>query len=645
MGTDTEGAGRHAEVAGGSRAWPGIRHVLRMLLTASMAAAALGVPACSESGAVPEVRARGADTTSRGAPPAGQLAQLPMGADNGQAAGEWTMPGRDFASSRFSQLSQINTSNVSNLKVVTTFSTGVLHGHEGQPLVVGSTMYVVTPWPNILYAIDLSRPGGALRWAYEPRPDPRAQGIACCDIVNRGAVYADGKVIYNTLDAQTVAVDAESGKELWRTKVGNIDIGETITMAPIVVKGKVFVGNSGAELGVRGYLAALDVNNGKVLWRAYSTGPDAAVRIGPDFRPYYAKDQGKDLGVTTWTPDQWKLGGGTVWGWLSYDPELDLIYYGTANPGVWNPDMRPGDNKWSITLFARDPDTGDAKWAYQFVAHDSWDYDEIMENILVDMPVNGRMRKLLIHPGRTGFVYTFDRTTGQILTANMYQPVNWASSIDLKTGKPNEDPAKRAHEGKVTHDICPSSTGAKDQQPSAFSPRTGLVYIPAHNVCMDYEGTEANYIAGTPYLGASVKMKPGPGGYRGELVAWDPVQGKQVCGVKEDLPLWSGVLATAGDVVFYGTMDGWFKGVDARSCAELWRFKVGSGIVGNPIAYTGPDGKEYIAVYSGIGGWMGAVAFPSMSTDDPYAGLGVAGAVPDLKRKTAMGGMLYVFAL
>jgi PQQ-dependent dehydrogenase (methanol/ethanol family) len=608
-----------------------------------MAAAAgtfLLTTGCGDARAAsPAVAAGGRDTA------AATVATLPAGATNGQGDGEWTMPGRDYAVSRYSTLSEINTSNVKNLKVATTFSTGVLHGHEGQPLVVGSTMYVVTPWPNLLYAIDLTKPGGALKWVYAPNPDARAQGIACCDIVNRGAAFADGKVIYNTLDAQTVAVDAETGKEVWRTRVGDINKGETITGAPLVVKGKVFVGDAGAELGVRGYLAALDLGTGKELWRAFNTGPDADVRIGPDFHPFYAKDRGPDLGVKTWGPNAWKLGGGTVWGWLSYDPELNLLYYGTSNPGVWNPDMRPGDNKWSITLFARDPDTGNAKWAYQFAPHDSWDYDEIMENVLVDMPWHGQNRKLLIHPGRTGFVYLFDRATGELLSADKYQPTNWASGYDLKTGEPLIDPAKRTHQGTITRDICPSSTGAKDEQPSAFSPRTGLLYIPAHNVCMNYEAVEANYIAGTPYLGASVKMFPGPGGYRGELVAWDPVKSAKVCGLKDDLPLWSGVLATAGDVVFYGTMDGWFKAMDARTCTELWKFKTGSGIVGNPIAYRGPDGKEYVAVYSGIGGWMGAVAFPSVSTDDPYTALGVAGAVPDIKKKSGMGGMLYVFAL
>jgi PQQ-dependent dehydrogenase (methanol/ethanol family) len=388
------------------------------------------------------------------------------------------------------------------------------------------------------------------------------------------------------------------------------------------------------------------VKSGRVLWRAFNTGSDADVKIGASFKAFYAKDQGKDLGLTSWRGEQWKLGGSTVWGWFSYDPETNLFFYGTGNPGVWNPDLRPGDNKWSCAIIARDADTGEARWAYQATAHDSWDYDEIMENILVDMNFGGRARKLLVHPGRTGFVYILDRETGELLSAETYEPVNWATGYDLKTGLPKEDPEKHTHYGKVTQGICPSSTGAKDVIPSSFSPRTGLLYIPAHNTCMDYEGIEANYIAGTPYLGADVKMYPGPGGYQGELVAWDVVNARKAWTVKETvLPVYSGVLTTAGDVVFYGTMDGWFKALDARTGTELWRFHTASGIIGNPITYLGPDGKQYVAIYSGIGGWMGAVAFPDISADDPYAALGVVGAMKEIKKFTAAGSTVYVFGL
>ncbi|HTV51878.1 MAG TPA: PQQ-binding-like beta-propeller repeat protein, partial [Steroidobacteraceae bacterium] len=426
----------------------------------------------------------------------------------------------------------------------------------------------------------------------------------------------------------------------------NIGLGETTTGAPLVVHDKVIIGNAGGELGVRGWVTALDVHTGKQLWRAYNTGPDKDVLIGPDFKPFYAKDRGKDLGVTTWPPGQWKIGGSTVWGWITYDPETNLIFYGTGNPGVWNPDQRPGANEWSCAVFARDPDTGQAKWAFQFGAHDAWDYDEIMENIAIDMPFQGQMRKLLLHPGRSGFMYVLDRQTGELLSAPIYAPTNWAHGYDLKTGLPQEDPMKRPHQGSITRDICPSSTGAKDYIPSAFSPRTGLLYIPAHNTCMDYGGLQASYIAGTPYLGASVKMYPGPGGYQGMLVAWDVANARPVWALKDkDLPVYSGVLATGGDVVFYGTMEGWFRAVDAHSGKVLWQFKTGSGIIGDPITFLGPDGKQYVAIYSGIGGWMGAVAFPSLSTSDPYAALGVVGAMGKIKKLSAPGSMVYVFGL
>lgn len=560
--------------------------------------------------------------------------------------GQWTLPAGDYANTRYSPLSQINTTNVQKLKLVGSMSIGIPHGFEGQPLVVGSTMYVVTPFPNDLIALDLTKPGFPMKWKYEPHPDIRSEGIACCDVVNRGAVYADGKIIYNTLDAHTVAVDANTGQKVWETQVGDIKVGETITGAPIVAKNVVLTGISGGELGVRGRLTGIDLKTGKILWRAWSSGSDEDVRIGPDFHAYYKKDQGKDLGLTSWTPGQWKLGGGTIWGWISYDPQLNLIYYGTGNPGVWNPDMRPGTNHWSCTIWARNPETGMAKWAYQVVPHDSWDYDTIMENILVDMPWQGKERKLLIHPGRTGFVFVMDRETGELLAADKYLPsTNWANSYNLKTGEPDINLDKRVHFGKYSTDICPSSTGGKDFIPSAFSPKTGYLYIPAHNTCMDYEGTAVNYIAGTPYLGASVRMYPGPGGYQGDLIAWDVQKKKPAWDIKDNvLPVYAGVLATGGDLVFYGTLEGWFRAVDARSGKVLWEAKTGSGIIGDPITFTGPDGKQYVAIYSGIGGWMGAAAFPSMSLDDPYAGLGAFGTMRNVKSLTSPGAALYVYS-
>ena len=569
-------------------------------------------------------------------------------ADSGTAAaddGQWVMAAKDYANTRFSGLGEITAANVRNLRVAWTFSPGVMRGHEAAPLVVDSTMYLVTPYPNLLYALDLTKPGAPTKWKYDPRPDASAQGVACCDVVNRGAAYADGKLFYNTLDAHTVAVDAKTGKQVWKTKLGDINMGETITMAPIVVKGKVLVGNSGGEMGVRGWLTALDASTGRVAWRAYHTGPDTDVLIGPSFKPFYAQDRGKDLGVSSWPPGAWQQGGATAWGWISYDPALDLVFYGTGNPGPWNPEMRPGDNKWSATLFARDPDTGEAAWAYQIGPHDLFDYDLINESIVVDLPWQGRTRQVLIRPERDGYVYVIDRTTGQALSADPFVHITSTLGIDLKTGRPIENKAKEPGTGRVVRDICPAAPGGKDWTPSAYSPRTRLLYLPHNNLCMDYEGVEVNYIAGTPYVGANVKMYAGPGGHRGEFTAWDPVARRAVWKKTERFPVWSGALVTAGDVVFYGNMEGWFKALDARTGAELWQFKTGSGIVGQPISYRGPDGKQYVAVMSGVGGWAGAIVAGGLDPRDSSAALGFANATRDLPEYTTKGGMLYVFAL
>ena len=555
------------------------------------------------------------------------------------------MPAKNYSSTRFSGLNEINSGNAQNLKLAWTFSTGVLRGHEAAPIVVNNTMYIVTPYPNIVYALDLTQPGAPLKWKFEPNPASASQGVACCDFVNRGLVYYDNRIYFNTLDAQTIALDAATGSEVWRTKVGEINLGESITMAPLVVNGKVLVGNSGGEFGVRGWLTALDAGSGKVVWKAYHTGPDADVLIGPNFKPFYPQDQGKDLGVASWPADAWKIGGGTMWGWISYDPEQNLIFYGTANPGPWNPDQRPGDNKWTCGIFARNPDTGEARWFYQFTPHDLHDYDSINEQILLDLPINGQTRKVLVRPERNGYVYVIDRTTGQVLSANAFGYITATKGVDLNTGKLIENPEMKPEVGKVVRNICPAAPGAKDWQPSAFSPNTGLVYIPHQNLCMDSEGLEANYIAGTPYVGMNVRMYAGPGGNRGEFLAWDPVNGKKVWGLPEKFPVWSGALATAGDVVFYGTMDGWFKAVDAHTGNLLWQFKCGSGIIGQPISYKGADGKQYIAILSGIGGWSGAIVAGGLDPRDATAALGFAAAMTDLPNATTKGGMLYVFSL
>lgn len=559
--------------------------------------------------------------------------------------GQWVRPAKSYSSTRFSGLNEITADNVRNLHLAWTFGTGILRGHEAAPLVVNNTMYIVTPFPNILYALDLTKPGAPMKWIYRPGPIAAAQGVACCDVVNRGAAYADGKIVYNTLDNQTVAVDANSGKELWKTKVGDINTGESLTMAPLIVKNRVLIGNSGGEFGIRGWLTALDLSSGKIAWRAYHTGPDSAVLIGGRFKPFYAEDRKPDLGEKTWPGDTWKIGGAGMWGWISYDPQLNLIYYGTANPGPWNPEQRPGDNKWSSTLFARDPETGEAVWAYQMSPHDLHDYDGVNENLLLDLPINGRTRKVLVHPDRNGYMYVVDRETGEVISADAFGYINTSTGVDLKTGRIKYVEDKEPRLGQVVRNACPASPGAKDWQPSSFSPLTGLIYIPHQNLCQDVESVEANYIAGTPFVGMNVKMSPGPGGNRGLFDAWDPVARKLVWSVKENFPVWSGALSTAGNVVFYGTMEGWFKALDAQTGQELWKFKTGSGIIGQPITYRGPDGKQYVAVLSGVGGWSGAIVAGGIDPRDSSAALGFVNAMTDLPGATNKGGMLYVFAL
>ena len=567
--------------------------------------------------------------------------------DAERSAAEWTMPARDYASTRYSPLAQITAGNVRQLRLAWTYSTGSLRGHEGAPLIVGSTLYLVTPFPNELVALDLSRKG-ALKWRYQPPYLRGASGAACCDWVNRGASYADGVIYFATLDNQVVAVDAEHGKEKWRVRVGDINRGETITMAPLVVRGKVLVGNSGGEFGVRGWLTALDARSGKIAWRAYSTGPDADVLIGPRFRPFYDRDRKKDLGMATWPGEAWRNGGGSAWGWISYDPELNLIYYGTGNPGPWNSEMRPGDNKWTSTIFARDPDTGEAVWAYQWSPHDLWDYDGINEQILLDLPLGpgGKMRKVLVHPERNGFMYVMDRATGEVISATQYAAsVNSSLGVDLKSGMPIPNRAKAPRAGVVVKDVCPASPGAKDWQPSAWSPRTKLLYLPHQNLCMDFGTLEANYVAGTPYVGAELRMKAGPGGHRGEFTAWDPVAKRAAWKIRENFPVWSGALVTAGDVVFYGTMDRHFRAVDARTGALLWQFTTASGIIGQPVTFQGPDGKQYVAIFDGPGGWAGAIVAGDLNPADSTAAGGFVGAMSDLPNHTSKGGTLNVFAL
>ena len=575
-----------------------------------------------------------------------------------QNAHNWAMWGGNYSGDRYSKLDQINEKNVHKLQPVWTMSTGVLRGHEGGPLVVGDTMYVNTPFPNKVMAVNLG--DQSIKWTYTPTQDPDVIPVMCCDTVNRGLAYADGKIFLQQADTTLIALDANSGKLIWSVKNGDPNTGATATNAPLVVKNMVLTGISGGEFGVRGYLTAYDINTGKQVWRAYSEGPDSDLLFDPNKTIDGATGQpvGADSSLKTWQGDQWKLGGGTTWGWYSYDPKLNLIYYGSGNPGTWNPTQRPGDNKWSMTIFARDPDTGMAKWVYQMTPHDEWDYDGINEMVLVDQKVHGKMQPLLVHFDRNGFAYTLNRDTGKLLVAEKYDPaVNWAKKIDLATGKPVRVEAystQAAGEDVNVKGICPAALGSKDQQPSAYSPKTGLFYVPTNHVCMNYEPFKVAYTAGQPYVGATLSMFPAPSvsepntvaklsePHLGRFIAWDATTGKTKWVRDELFSVWSGALATAGDVVFYGTLEGYLKAVDAKTGKLLYQFKTPSGIIGNVNTYM-HNGKQYVAVYSGIGGWAG-IGMAAGLTEDT-AGLGAVGAYKSLSKYTQLGGVLTVFAL
>lgn len=569
-----------------------------------------------------------------------------------QDPNQWVIQTGDYANTRFSKLDQINASNVNKLQVAWTFSTGVLRGHEGSPLVIGDVMYVHSPFPNTVFALDLNNDGKIL-WKYEPKQDPNVIPVMCCDTVNRGVAYADGKIFLHQADTTLVALDAKTGKTVWSAVNGDPKKGETNTATVLPVKDKVIVGISGGEFGVRCHVTAYDMKTGKQVWRAYSMGPDNEMLIDPEKTTEHGKPVGKDSSLKTWQGDQWKTGGGCTWGWFSYDPQQNAFYYGSGNPSTWNPKQRPGDNKWSMTIFARDVDTGMAKWVYQMTPHDEWDYDGVNEMILADQEIGGQRRQTIVHFDRNGFGYTLDRITGELLVAQKYDPaVNWATKIDMdknsKTyGRPmvvSQYSTEQNGEDVNTKGVCPAALGSKDQQPASYSPRTNLFYVPTNHVCMDYEPYKVNYTPGQPYVGATLSMYPAPNshGGMGNFIAWDAREGKIVWSLPELFSVWSGALATAGDVVFYGTLEGYLKAVDAKTGKELYKFKTPSGIIGNVMTYT-HRGKQYVGILSGVGGWAGIGLAAGLT--DPQAGLGAVGGYAALSNYTALGGQLTVFAL
>ena len=575
-----------------------------------------------------------------------------------QDPANWVMPTGDYANTRYSELDQINRENVGDMQVAWTKSTGVLRGHEGSPIVIGDMMYYATPFPNNVFAVDLAN-DGVIKWKYSPKQDPQVIGVMCCDTVYRGVSYAPAEgdrpamILLQQADTTLVALDAETGEPVWQVKNGDPAKGETATMAPMVYGDKVYTGISGGEYGVQGHLTAYDLATGEQAWRGYSTGPDDMTLMDPQNTTHLGEPVGEDSGTATWEGDQWKIGGGTTWGWFSFDPELNLIYYGTGNPSTWNPSQRPGDNRWSMTIFARDADTGMAKWVYQMTPHDEWDYDGVNEMILTDLEMDGETVPALVHFDRNGFGYTLNRETGELLVAEKFDPmVNWATEVVMdpesdQYGRPQVvarySTAQAGEDTNVT-EICPAALGSKDQQPASFSPKTNLFYVPTNHVCMDYEPFRVSYTAGQPYVGATLSMYPAmeSHGGMGNFIAWDAATGEIKWSLPERFSVWSGALATAGDVVFYGTLEGYLKAVDAETGEELYSFKTPSGIIGNVMTYE-HDGQQYVGVLSGIGGWAGIGLAAGL--ENPQDGLGAVGGYASLKDYTDLGGQLTVFAV
>jgi methanol dehydrogenase (cytochrome c) subunit 1 len=560
----------------------------------------------------------------------------------------WVMQTKDYSSTHFSELYDINITNVKNLKPAWSFSTGVLNGHEGGPLVVDGIMYVHTPYPNNVFAIDLNDPDKIL-WEFKPKQNPAARAVACCDVVNRGLAYApQGKdypatIFLNQLDGHIVALNAKTGEQLWKMENSDIAMGSTLTVAPFVAEDKVIVGTSGAELGVRGYATAYNIKDGKQAWRVFATGPDEDIKLSKDFNsanPHYGQF---GLGLKTWEGDAWKIGGGTNWGWYAYDPDLRMLYYGSGNPAPWNETMRPGDNKWTMTIWGRDIDTGEAKFGYQKTPHDEWDYAGVNYMGLSEQMVNGKMTKLLTHPDRNGLVYTLNRENGDLVNAfKIDNTVNWVKHVDLKTGLPVRDPEYSTHMDHEAKGICPSAMGYHNQGIESYDPNRQLFFMGVNHICMDWEPFMLPYRAGQFFVGATLNMYPGPKGTLGQVKAMNAVTGEFEWEVQEKFAIWGGTTATAGDLVFYGTLDGYIKALNSKTGEELWKFKLPSGVIGHPITYK-HDGKQYVAIYYGVGGWPGVGLVFDLK--DPTAGLGAVGAFKELAHYTQMGGGVMVFSL
>ena len=500
----------------------------------------------------------------------------------------WQFYGGDPGNTHWSALNQINASNVHKLKAAWVLQLGTLRSQESTPLVVGDTLYVTSSFgPKHIFAVDART--GELRWRHDREIAADVDPYGCCDVNNRGAAYANGKLFVGLLDGRLTALDAKTGKELWTTTVVDYKDGAVITSPPVIAKKNVIIGFGGGEYGVRGALQAYDADTGALVWRTHLVP-------GPG-----------EPGNETWKGDSWKTGGGAAWALGSYDPQLNLVFYGTSNPGPWNAAVRGPDktdygdftNLYTSASVALDADTGKIVWHYQSTPHDAWDYDGVNELLVADLTLQGQKTPVVLKGDRNGFFYVINRQTGKLISAKAFQYITWATGVDMTTGRPIENESMRPRQGFRAKGVCPAAIGAKNWMPMALNPKTGIVFLPTFNLCMDMEFVPQEYKRGAFYMGADFEIgAPGPGGFMGEAIAWDPAKQQAVWRNKEALPYVGGMLATDGGLVFHGNTEGWFKALDQKTGGLLWKFYTGSGIHAGPMTYS-IDGKQYIAVVSG----------------------------------------------
>ena len=490
----------------------------------------------------------------------------------------WLMYGRDYRSWRYSQLTQVNTENVKKLVPKWAFQIGTpFDKFECTPLVVDGVMFITTPYSTI-YAVDARTGKEIWRYDYE-LPDDLA---ICCGMVNRGAAILGDKIFWVTLDAHLLALDAKTGTVLWDRVVGDLTNAESLTVAPLVVKDKVIVGISGAEYGIRGYIDAYYAETGEQAWRFYTVP---------------SKDE---PGGDTWEGDSWMTGGGSAWVTGSYDPELNLVYWGTGNPAPdWNGAVRRGDNLYTDCIVALDADTGKLKWYFQATPHDLWDWDGVSEPVLIDMEIDGAPVKALMQANRNGYFYVLDRTNGKFLYASTYCEQNWSAGLD-ENGRPTVLPGvSTSEEGTIR--VCPGVEGGKNWPPSAYNPNTNYLYVPSLELCGSFHQGRVFYVKGLPYLGSGMTAERDESGDMmmwGHISAIDVSTGEIKWRHKTNFPQWGGCLTTAGGLVFAGDLEGRFMALSAENGEVLWDFQTGSGVLAPPITYQ-LDGVQYVVIASG----------------------------------------------